>query len=178
MAIGARRSRSGGAAPAPPAYSSQVDFASQWPGVIQPDAIKPDQAMVGDCNCYHLGLATGELQTSHNLPAYNPNIPGIKVDYHSTDGDSRPIFLVLYQIDPSQAPPLTVHAQLTLNGAAGQVYYVDITDDPLYTGKGALLQIALQANATSLATGRYSWTITVTADYATPVTTTYTGSVD
>jgi RHS repeat-associated protein len=161
-----------------PAYSSQVDTASQWPGVIQPDAIMPDQQMVGDCNCYHLGLATGELQTSHSLPGYNPNIPGLMLDYHSTDGDARPIFVVLYQLDPNTTPPPTVHAQLTLNSTAGQIYYYDITDDPLYTGAGALLQIALQGNATSLSTGRYLWTITVTTDATPPVTTTYTGSVD
>src|SRR5205085_978239 len=137
-----------------------------------------DQKVVGDCNCYHLGIATGELQTTHSLPSYNPNLPGLALQYNSTDGDARPIFVVLYQVDPSKTIPATVHAQLTLNGTAGQAYYYSLSDDTFTTSPGSLVQIALQGNATSLSTGRYSWTITVTADYATPVTTTYTGSVD
>src|SRR5207245_3835638 len=41
-----------------------------------------------------------------------------------------------------------------------------------------IMQIPLQGDATGLATGRYSWSIAVTANYGTPVTTTYSGNVD
>src|SRR5207245_1869325 len=41
-----------------------------------------------------------------------------------------------------------------------------------------ILQIALQGDATGLSTGRSSYSIAVTANHTTPVTTTYNGSVD
>src|SRR5262249_40527410 len=43
---------------------------------------------------------------------------------------------------------------------------------------GDIVEIPLQADAHTLATGRYSWSISVTANYATPVTTTQSGSVN
>jgi RHS repeat-associated protein len=167
-----------------PAWSSQVDFSSNWPRVIQPDAVTPQQAAAGAGPYYQVGLQTGELQTSHSLPSYNPNIPvPIRLVYNSTMADAEPIFIVLFQVDPSQSSPNDVYAQLTFNGSTGSNWYyslngADDNGNSWSSNPGALLQIVLQGNATGLSTGRYAWTIKVTADYATPVTTTWTGNVD
>src|SRR5260370_18593387 len=40
------------------------------------------------------------------------------------------------------------------------------------------MEIPLEGEGTGVSTGRYSWSISVTANYGTPVTTTYSGSVN
>src|SRR5262249_48692486 len=74
----------------------------------------------------------------------------------------------------SQAVPPTVSAQLTFNSVAGQQFYYDTSQ----LNPGDIMEIALQGDATALNTGRYSYSIAVTANYGTPVTTTYTGSAN
>ena len=64
-------------------------------------------------------------------------------------------------MDPASGIPNTVSAQLTLDGVEGQEYYYDTTG----LNPGDIMQIALQGDASSLATGRYSWRIDVTAHY-------------
>jgi RHS repeat-associated protein len=125
---------------------------------------------------YRVGLFSGEVQTSHALPPYNPGVPALHLVYNSTAANAQPVFVVHYQIDPSQAIPSTVSAQLTFNGVGGQVYYYSLSGTPF--NPGDMIQMALQGNATSLTTGRYSYSISVVANYASPVTTTYSGSVD
>jgi YD repeat-containing protein len=117
------------------------------------------------------------VQTSHAMPPYNPGIPALHLVYNSVGANAQPIFVVHYQLDPSQsAVPTTVSAQLTFNGTSGQVYYYGTSSASF--NPGDFMQIALQGNATSLSTGRYPYSISVVANYPTPVTTTYSGSVD
>jgi RHS repeat-associated protein len=153
--------------------SSSPTSASTWPSVLPPDASTAGQDTVTQ-QYYSLGLNTGEVLTSHTLPAYNPGMPALGLVYSSLAADPRPVFLAHYPLDPSQAVPATVSAQLTLNGTAGSTFYYDTS--PL--NPGDIMQIALQGDATGLSTGRYSYSIAVTANYGTPVTTTYSGSVD
>src|SRR5205807_7976501 len=136
------------------------------------------QVQQGCCQAqpYWLGFDEGELYTYHKLPSYSPNVAALHLDYQSASANARPIFMVHYPIDSSQAVPPTVSAQLTLNSTAGQLFYY--TTNGGATNPGDIMQIALQGDATSLSTGRYSYSIAVTANYGTPVTTTYTGSVD
>src|SRR5262249_31038331 len=89
--------------------------------------------------------------------------------------DPRPIFIYRFQLDPTRAVPGTIHAALTFNGSTGStVWYSTGLLNP-----GDIVEVPLQADAHTLATGRYSWSISVTADYLpTPVTTTQSGSVN
>src|SRR5207245_1476241 len=66
--------------------------ANTWPTVVPPDAVTDRQETVGGPN-YRLGLATGEVQTDHGLPAYNPGAQPFRLVYSSTAADPRPIFL-------------------------------------------------------------------------------------
>jgi YD repeat-containing protein len=158
-----------------PAYvATPPTSASTWPGVLTPDALTDQQAVGGAGPYYALGLTQGDLQTSHALPSYNPGVPALGLVYSSAAANAQPVFITHFQIDPSQAVPATVSAQLTLNGTAGTTFYYDSSS----LNPGDTMQIALQGNATSLSTGRYSYQIAVTANYGTPVTTTYSGSVD
>jgi RHS repeat-associated protein len=157
-----------------PAYSSAVTTSSTWPNVLPPDAVQMQQETAGAGPYYSLGLQTGELDISHTLAGYNPSVAPLSLLYNSTTGSAQPIFMTHFPIDSTRAVPSTVSSQLTFNGTAGtQFYYSTSSLNP-----GDILQIAGQANATSLATGRYSYSEAVTANYATPVTTTYSGSVD
>jgi RHS repeat-associated protein len=153
--------------------SSSPTSASTWPSVLPPDASTAGQDLITR-QYYSLGLNTGEVLTGHTLPAYNPGVPALGLVYSSLAADPRPVFIAHYPLDPSQAVPATVSARLTLNGTAGSTFYYDTS--PL--NPGDILQIALQGDATGLSTGRYSYSIAVTANYGTPVTTTYSGSVD
>src|SRR5262249_13334446 len=144
-----------------------------WPNVLPPDSMTSAQEIV-EANYARLGLDTGEVLLVHALPAYNPGVAGLKLVYSSLAADPRPIFLVHYSIDPNQPSPPTVKARLTLNGNAGSFFYYDTSS----LNPGDIMQIALQGDATGLSTGRYSYQIDVTANYASPVTTTYTGSVN
>ncbi len=84
-----------------------------------------------------------------------------------------PIVVAEHQLDPTQAAPSEVSAQLTFDGTAGSTYYYDTSS---FT-PGDIMQIGLQANATGLSTGRYSYTETI-IDYrgGTPTTFTYSGT--
>jgi RHS repeat-associated protein len=143
--------------------------------VVTPDTLSAGSDTVEGGEFASLGLAAGDVQTSHDLPGYNPGVAPLSLSYDSAAADPQPVFLVHYTLDPSKAIPGTVSAQLTLNGVAGStIYYNTATLNP-----GDVMQIALQANATSLSTGRYGWSIAVTANYSpNPVTTNYSGSVD
>jgi hypothetical protein len=56
---------------------------STWPTVLTPDAMTPDQEVLTR-QYYSLGLAPGEVQTSHTLPTYNPGVPPLRLLYSST----------------------------------------------------------------------------------------------
>jgi YD repeat-containing protein len=126
-----------------------------------------------DGHNYQLRLADGAVLTTHTLPTYNPGVPALQLLYSSTAADTKPIFLDHFQLDPTQAVPTRVTAQLTFNGVTGQTVWYDTS----LLNPGDIMQIALQGDATGLATGRYNYSIAVTAQYGTPVTTTNSGQI-
>ncbi len=107
------------------------------------------------------------------MPSYNPNVPAISLVYNSLAANALPIVVAEHPLDPAQAAPSQVSAQLTFNGTAGSTYYYDTSS---FT-PGDIMQIGLQPDATSLSTGRYSYTETI-IDYrgGTPTTFTYNGT--
>jgi RHS repeat-associated protein len=158
-----------------PAYTASAPTSSStWPVVLPPDAVTAGQATTGGGPYYALGQATGELDTMHAMPGYNPGVPALMLAYNSVAANPLPIFIDHFQIDPSQAVPATVSAQLTFNGVQGSTFYYSTSS----LNPGDTMQIALQGDATGLSTGRYSYSVAVTANYGTPVTTTTSGSVD
>jgi len=157
-----------------PAYSSAVTSSSTWPSVLPPDAITGQQETNGAGPDYSLGLATGELDTSYNMPAYNPGVAPLSLLYNSTAANAQPIFITHYPTSSSTALPSTISAQLTFNGTAGSTFYYSTSS----LNPGDIMEIASQVNASSLSTGRYSYSIAVSANYSTPVITTYSGSVN
>jgi len=143
------------------------------PEVLTPDVISDAAATIAG-DGYAVAPATGELITSHFVPSYGPAAPAVGLAYNSEAAGPGPIFLDRYELDPSRGIPDTVSARLTFNGVTGQEYYYTASD----LNPGDIVQIALQADAGSLPTGRYAWQIDVTADYTGQhVTTTNTGVV-
>lgn len=112
------------------------------------------------------GLLTGELELSE------PLTPGLSLVYDSSTRP-RPIVVLETFLQDGSAVPNSITTQLTFDGTAGTAYSYDTTG----LGAGDALRFALQAGATSLATGRYAYSVKLTANMSgTPVDRTYTGS--
>ena len=142
-----------------------------WPQSLSPDTVStaaPSFAAHGatvDAN-------SGSLGTSITLPSYNPNVPAVVLSYDSVTASPLPIITVPHALDPAQAVPGQVAAQLTFNGSAGSTSYYDTSQ----LQPGDVQQIALQANAASLATGRYPYSVSIGDTRGSTTTTTVTGS--
>jgi hypothetical protein len=144
---------------------------ANWPGSLAPDTVSSN-APAWDSQYVRVDANSGALDATIPLPSSNPNIPGIALTYDSLTADPRPLIVVNHILDGSQAVPSQVSAALTFNNSTGTTYYYNTSQ---FT-PGDIEQIALQANATSLATGRYAYTATV-VDYRTSNTTiTYSGT--
>ncbi len=158
-----------------PGYTAtQPTTTATWSGVLPPDAVSSQQPTVGMGPYYQLGQYQANLLLTIPMPAYNPNGPAQELLYNSTAANPQPIFTVQYQLNPSDAVPTSLSAILTFNGTAAS----PISVDPTLMFPGDTLQIGLQANATALSTGRYSYSFQVVDADASPMTTTYSGSVD
>jgi hypothetical protein len=118
--------------------------------------------------------ATGALETSINLPSYNPTIPGLSLEYDSLAANALPIIVAEHALSPSLSTPSEVSAQLTFDGTAGSTYYYSTSA----LRPGDIVQIGLQAtNAATLDTGSYPYTMTIAEIRgSTPTTFTYPGT--
>jgi hypothetical protein len=152
-----------------PARGTRPTTSGTWASVLTPDLLVADQATAAAGPDASLGLADGSAQTSFRMPTYNPNTDPLQIDYSSTAASLQPIFLVHYQLPTTL--PSNVTAQLTLNGNIVST----TTYNPSNLNPGEFMQMAPQANASSLATGRYPYQITVNNGSA---NTTFIGSVD
>ena len=77
-----------------------------------------------------------------------------------------PIISVHHTLDPTQSVPTAVNATLTFNSVAGTTWYYNTSSFI----PGDVQQIALQANAASLSTGRYSYSVQVVDQRSTNTT--------
>ncbi|MBI3464991.1 MAG: RHS repeat protein, partial [Planctomycetes bacterium] len=153
-----------------------------WPAVLAPDRPFHTQELLASDSAtrpYAISEESGPLYVAHALPPYNPagpaddllasvgqppslSAPVLRLTYSSVAAERRPIFINRYEINPSGGIPNTVSARLQFNGTWGPTkYYATSTYNP-----GDILQISLQADAGSLATGRYSYTFETTANYS------------
>ena len=138
-------------------WSSRPNTPPSFPLLVPPDAVSPDQEMIDGQN-YSLGQATGEVTTQFTLPAYNPAVDPLQLDYSSLAANPRPIFTEFYQLSQTPGTGSTVTATLKLNGVTqGTSIY-----DTHLLNLGDILAIALQGDATGLSTGRYPYEIDVT----------------
>jgi RHS repeat-associated protein len=100
---------------------------------------------------------SGALETSIALPSYNPNVAPVVLNYDSLAADARPIIVAHHVLDATKSTPSQVEAKLTFNGSAGTAWYYDTSA----LRPGDIQQIALQADATTLSTGRYAYTVNI-----------------
>jgi RHS repeat-associated protein len=144
-----------------------------WPSSLPPDA-QLDSSPAFDGDHGTVDATSGAVDTEIDLPSYNPNVAAIALTYDSLTADPRPIVLFEHPIDPAQAVPSKVSAQLTFDSSGGTTWYYSSSQ----LNGGDVEQIALQASPTSLSTGRYSYSATI-VDYRTTNTTiTVSGSAD
>ncbi|HZW34311.1 MAG TPA: hypothetical protein VFF52_26545, partial [Isosphaeraceae bacterium] len=155
-----------------PAGSSSTNTGSaSWPATLSPDTVLPGAASWSSAGV-SVDANSGALDTSIALPGYNPNIPGIALDYDSLTADPRPIILVPHPLDPTQVVPTAVNATLTFNSQVGTTWYYNTSQFI----PGDVQEIALQANATGLSTGRYNYSVQVVDERLTNTTFTYSGT--
>jgi RHS repeat-associated protein len=146
-----------------------------WPTSLSPDTTLASDVSFPGGPYASVNSNSGAVDTDITLPTYNPNLAPIAVTYDSLTADARPIVVFPHQIDPSNGTvPTKVSAQLTFNGTAGTTWYYNTSS---YI-PGNIQQIALQANATSLATGRYAYTGTIADVRGTNTTFTISGNTD
>jgi RHS repeat-associated protein len=143
-----------------------------------PQAVSTDQVLVNEpsfsSNIATVDANTGALDTDIALPSYNRNIAPVDLTYDSLTADARPMVVAHHTLDPTQSVPTKVSAQLTFNSVADTTYYYDTSAFIA----GDIEQIPLEANATSLSTGQYAYTITLGDVRGTTTTSTVSGNVD
>lgn len=147
------------------------------PSISWPESISPDQALADtarfDSQNLSVDAYSGSVQTAIALSSYNPNVAPLVFSYDSLNADPRPMILEHHELDPSQSVPTKVGAQLTFNGVTGTTYYYATS---AFSG-GDIMQMALQGDATSLATGRYDYSIAVSDMRGSTTTTTASGTM-
>jgi YD repeat-containing protein len=143
-----------------------------WPQSLSPNTISAaDPAWTSDG--VSVDSNTAALDTSIPLPSYNPNIPANDLTYDSITAHPLPIIIVENTLSASAAVPSQVSATLTFNGSALTTYYYSTST----LNPGDVEQIALQAtNASTLATGRYSYSVQVVDHGTTLTTVSYSGT--
>ena len=137
-----------------------------WPQSLSPDTVSPaDPAWASDG--VSVDSNSGSLDTSIPLPSYNPNVPALALTYDSVSANPMPIIVAENTLSASAAVPSQVGATLTFNSTVGTTYYYNTSS----FNPGDVQQIALQATgASSLATGRYAYSMQI-VDYGTTNTT-------
>ena len=150
---------------------SSSNGTASWPQSLAPDTVLAGADSFRSHNV-SVDANTGALDTEIDLPSYNPNVPQIVLTYDSQAASPQPIILANHTLDPTKTVPTQVSAQLTFNGTAGTTYYYNTSQFI----PGDVQQLAQQANAASLATGRYNYTLTIGDIRSTTTTTTLNGS--
>ena len=118
-------------------------------------------------------LMTSNLMTG-DLELVEPLTPGLFLVYDSGTLP-EPIIVLETFLQSGSTVPDEISAQLTFNSTAGTTYEFDTTS----LSAGDSLRFALQVDATSLSTGRYDYSIDLTADMSgAPVSHTFDGYHD
>jgi RHS repeat-associated protein len=122
---------------------------------------------------------SGSLDTEIALPSYNRTVPALSLAYDSLAARPEPIITVENTLT-SATVPSQVSAQLTFNGGTPlTTYYYNTSSGGSTLNPGDVQQINLQAtNATSLATGRYTYSAQVVDIGTTVPTLTYSGGTN
>ena len=155
-----------------PAGTGTTTGGATWPSSLDPGLIQAAAPTVASKNVAVVS-ATGAAESSITLPSYNPNVVPVSLQYNSLSANALPIIDVEHPLDPTKTTPTQVTAQLQFNGTNGTTWYYNTSS----LTPGDTMQIGLQANATTLSTGRYGYAATV-IDYrgTTPTTFTYSGT--
>ena len=148
-----------------------LPYSSSWPTTIPPDLEEPGAPSIPSQGV-SVDADSGALDADINLPSYNPNVPAISLTYNSMTANPEPIIVVHHQLDPTQTTPTAVNATLTFDSTVGTTWYYNTSSFI----PGDIEQIALQANATSLSTGRYGYSVQVVDERSSNTTNTYTGT--
>jgi YD repeat-containing protein len=157
----------------PGGNEATMPTSASWPVTLPPDTVEPGAPAIASQGV-SVDADSGALDSSIPLPGYNPNVPALALTYNSLTADPRPIVVVHHTLDATQSVPSKVNATLTFNGTAGTTWYYDTSQFI----PGDIQQMALQANATTLSTNRYSYSVQVVDQRSTNTTFTYSGSAN
>jgi RHS repeat-associated protein len=155
----------------PSGSTSTNTGSANWPTTLSPNTVIAG-ASAWSSDGVSVDANSSALGTTISLPGYNPNVAALILTYNSVAANPEPIIVAENPLSGSTAVPSAVAATLTFNGTAGTTYYYNTSQ----LTPGDVQQVALQANASSLGTGRYSYSVQLVDEYSTPTTTTYTGT--
>ena len=155
----------------PPSNAVTMPFSASWPVTLPPDLVEPGAPIIASQGVA-VDATSGALDSTIPLPSYNPNVPAIALTYNWLTADPQPIIVVHHTLDDTQSIPTKVNATLTFNSVAGTTWYYNTSQFI----PGDIQQIALQANATGLSTGRYSYSVQIVDERSTNTTSTYSGT--
>ena len=79
-----------------PAFSGEPTAVSTST-IVPPDQLQAGAAAVTGPH-HSISLADGSLSTAISLPAYNPTVPALALEYNSMAADPRPIFLTRFEL--------------------------------------------------------------------------------
>ena len=145
---------------------------ASWPNTISPDTVLPGAPEIAS-DGVSVDPDSGALDADIPLPSYNPNIASIDLTYNSLTANPMPIILASHILDPTKTVPTAVNATLTFNSSVGTTYYYNTST----LIPGDVEQIALQAtSATTLSTGRYSYSVQIVDERSSNTTFTYSGT--
>ena len=143
-----------------------------WPQSFAPDTIGAGRSGMGQRQCQRR-FQLGRPRHVDPVAELQPQRAGERPDLRFADGESAADHHRRKHLSSSSAVPSQVSATLTFNGTVGTTYYYNTST----LNPGDVQQIALQAtSASSLATGRYSYSMQI-VDHGTSLTTiTYSGT--
>lgn len=124
-----------------------------------------DNDATGQTNLYVSG--TGEIHQGHVDANYT--LPDGTRLLYSTRGDAWPIIVVETVQPQDSAVPELIKADFTFNGSALSPVYYDTTG----LSAGDPLRFVFQADASSLASGLYNWSLKLTETHGSEISTRY-----
>ena len=117
---------------------------------------------------------TGALETSINLPSYNPNIPGLSLNYDSLAANALPIIVAEHELNPSSSTALAGLGAVDLR-RHGRLDV--LLQTPAACSPATSCRSASRPTPPASTPGSYPYTMTIAEIRGgTPTTFTYTGN--
>ena len=155
----------------PPSNAVTMPYSASWPVTLPPDLVEPAPRSSPARAWRWTPLpgrwtARSRCRATTRMSRRSPWPTTASRPMHNRSSSCH------HTLDDTQSVPTKVDATLTFNSVAGTTWVYNTSQFI----PGDIQQIALQANATGLSTGRYSYSVQVVDERSTNTTSTYSGT--